>query len=186
MRDPFRKKGKPKQTAEDTRRYLLSIWHECRRISGTPAERYLRGRGIAIELPPSLRYHPALKHTDIGGLLPCMRAEARRRGLCRGIGTRRFHRAQHRPPRGRAEIIIDPAGVVEVILGTMSAGQGHETSFAQVIGEWLGVAPGQVRLVTGDTDRAGLDHHLSRILRYRGEADVVAGNDHHEPLGGTI
>jgi len=36
MRDPLRKKGKPKQTAEDTRRYLLSIWHECRRISGTP------------------------------------------------------------------------------------------------------------------------------------------------------
>jgi hypothetical protein len=89
-------------------------------------------------------------------------------------------------PRGRAEIMIDPAGIVEVILGTMSAGQGHETSFAQVIGEWLGVAPDQVRLVTGDTDRAGLDHRLSRILRYRGEADVVAGNDHHEPLGGTI
>lgn len=35
----------------------------------------------------------------------------------------------------------------------MSAGQGHETSFAQVIGEWLGVEPDRVRLVTGDTDR---------------------------------
>jgi hypothetical protein len=71
-------------------------------------------------------------------------------------------------------------------LGTMSARQGRERSFTQVIGEWLGVAPHQGRLVTGDTDRAGLDHHLSRILRYRGQADVVAGNDHHAPLGGTI
>jgi carbon-monoxide dehydrogenase large subunit len=113
-------------------------------------------------------------------------AKARRRGLCRGIGTAASIELNTGAPRGRAEIMIDPAGIVEVILGTMSAGQGHETSFAQVIGEWLGVAPDQVRLVTGDTDRAGLDHRLSRILRYRGEADVVAGNDHHEPLGGTI
>lgn len=115
-----------------------------------------------------------------------MRAEARRRGLCRGIGTAASIELNTGAPRGRAEIMIDPAGVVEVIVVTMSAGQGHETSFARVIGEWLGVAPDQVRLVTGDTDRAGLDHGLSRILRYRGEADVVAGNDHHEPLGGTI
>jgi hypothetical protein len=52
IRDPHPEKRKPKRNAQDTRRYLLSIWHECRLISGTPAERYLRGRDIAIDLPP--------------------------------------------------------------------------------------------------------------------------------------
>ena len=74
VRESRREKATPKRSAEDTRRYLLSIWHECRPISGTPAERYLRSRGIALELPPSLQFHPAQKHTDVGALLPCMMA----------------------------------------------------------------------------------------------------------------
>ena len=36
------------------------VWRECRHIGGSPAEAYLRGRGIGCALPPSLRYHPAL------------------------------------------------------------------------------------------------------------------------------
>jgi carbon-monoxide dehydrogenase large subunit len=49
----------------------------------------------------------------------------------------------------------------------MSAGQGHETSFAQVISEWLGVELEQVRLVTGDTDRvqAGGGSASARSMR---------------------
>jgi hypothetical protein len=43
---PVPPKSKPRRTAEDTRRYLLSIWRQCLLISETQAERYLRGRGI--------------------------------------------------------------------------------------------------------------------------------------------
>jgi carbon-monoxide dehydrogenase large subunit len=70
-------------------------------------------------------------------------------------------------PRERAELTIDPSGTVELVLGTMSAGQGHDTSFAQIICEWLGVAPEQVRLVTGDTDRvqAGGGSASARSMR---------------------
>jgi len=62
---------------------------------------------------------------------------------------------------------IDPSGIVELVLGTMSAGQGHQTSFAQIISEWLGVEPEQVRLVTGDTDRvqAGGGSASARSMR---------------------
>jgi aerobic carbon-monoxide dehydrogenase large subunit len=62
---------------------------------------------------------------------------------------------------------IDPSGIVELVLGTMSAGQGHETSFAQIVGEWLGVDPERVRLVTGDTDRvqAGGGSASARSMR---------------------
>ena len=54
--------------------------------------------------------------------------------------------------RERTEITVRPDGVLELVIGTMSNGQGHETSFAQLMSEWLGVPPEAVRLVTGDTD----------------------------------
>ena len=95
------------------------------------------------------------------------RAEARRRGRCRGIGIAASIELNTGAPRERAEITIDPAGIVELVLGTMAAGQGHETSFAQVISEWLGVEPDQVRLMTGDSDRvlAGGGSASARSMR---------------------
>jgi CO/xanthine dehydrogenase Mo-binding subunit len=82
------------------------------------------------------------------------RAETRRRGRYRGIGIAASVELNTGAPRERAEMTIDPSGVVELVLATMSAGQGHETSFAQIVSEWLGVDANHVRLVTGDTDRA--------------------------------
>jgi carbon-monoxide dehydrogenase large subunit len=60
-----------------------------------------------------------------------------------------------------------PEGAVEVVIGTVSQGQGHETSFAQLMGEFLGVPYDCVRLVTGDTDRVsvGGGAHSGRALR---------------------
>jgi putative DNA primase/helicase len=79
-----RASGRRERSAEETRGYLLSIWRSCRPIVDTPAERYLRSRGIRGELPPSLRYHPALKHSYTGLLLPCMVAavQAPDRSIC--------------------------------------------------------------------------------------------------------
>ena len=95
------------------------------------------------------------------------RAEARRRARYRGIGIAASIELNTGAPRERAEITIDPSGTVELVLGTMSAGQGHETSFAQLISEWLGVEPAQVRLLTGDTDRvlAGGGSASARSMR---------------------
>jgi aerobic carbon-monoxide dehydrogenase large subunit len=95
------------------------------------------------------------------------RAEARGRDRCRGIGIAASIELNTGAPRERAEITIDPAGIVELVLGTMTAGQGHETSFAQVISEWLGVEPTQVRLITGDSDRvlAGGGSASARSMR---------------------
>ena len=95
------------------------------------------------------------------------RIEARRRGRWRGIGVAASIELNTGAPRERAEITVDPSGIVELVLGTMSAGQGHETSFAQVISEWLGVEPDQVRLMTGDTDRvlAGGGSASARSMR---------------------
>ncbi len=61
-------------------------------------------------------------------------------------------------------------GVVEVVAGTQSTGQGHETTFAQVLADQLGVTPEQVRLVTGDTAvvPAGGGTHSDRSMRLAG------------------
>ena len=60
-----------------------------------------------------------------------------------------------------------PEGVVEVVIGTTSQGQGHETSFAQLMTSWLGVPFDSIRLITGDTDRVsvGGGAHSGRALR---------------------
>src|SRR5205085_7776326 len=116
------------------------------------------------DYPASLRRATGL--ADWGGFAG-RRAEARRRGCCRGIGIAMSIELNTGAPRERAEMTIDPAGMVELVLGTMSAGQGHETSFAQIVCEWLGVKPEQVRLVTGDTDRvqAGGGSASARSMR---------------------
>ena len=95
------------------------------------------------------------------------RAEARRRGRYRGIGLANYLELNTGMPRERAEITVQPDGRIDLVLGTLSAGQGHETSFAQLLAEWLGVEPNHVRLITGDTDVSpvGGGSHSGRSMR---------------------
>ena len=98
---------------------------------------------------------------------PGRKAEAARRGRRRGIGLGGYIESQSGAPQERAVVTVLPEGAVEIVIGTMSSGQGHETSFAQLAGEWLGVPEDCVRLVTGDTDRVefGAGSHSGRSLR---------------------
>jgi carbon-monoxide dehydrogenase large subunit len=107
------------------------------------------------------------------------RAETRQRGRCRCIGIAVSIELNTGAPRERAEMRVDPSGIVELVLGTMSAGQGHETSFAQIVSEWLGVEPDQVRLVTGDTDRvqAGGGSASARSMRLGGWVMAKAADE---------
>ncbi|HEY2620523.1 MAG TPA: molybdopterin cofactor-binding domain-containing protein, partial [Acetobacteraceae bacterium] len=95
------------------------------------------------------------------------RVEARRRGKCRGIGVANYVDTATGVPRERAEITVQPDGVVEVVIGTVSSGQGHETSFSQLVSEWLGVPLDSIVLVQGDTARVsvGGGSHSGRALR---------------------
>ena len=100
-------------------------------------------------------YQAALDRTvalaDWAGFAP-RRAEARRRGRYRGIGVASYLEINTGFPRERAHVTVRPEGAVDVVLGTLSSGQGHATSFGQLVVEWLGVELSQVNLVTGDTD----------------------------------
>ncbi len=110
------------------------------------------------------------------------RAEARRRGRHRGIGLANYIELNTGAPRERAEITVRPEGRIDVVLGTLSAGQGHETSFAQLAAQWFDVGVDQVRLLAGDTDVApvgggshsGRSMRLGAVVMARAADEVVA------------
>lgn len=83
------------------------------------------------------------------------RSATRTPNLRRGIALANYIEITTGLPREKAQITIDSNGV-EVVIGTMSSGQGHETSFAQITAQWLGVPLDLVRLTTGDTDKVSV------------------------------
>jgi carbon-monoxide dehydrogenase large subunit len=109
------------------------------------------------------------------------RAAARARGRCRGISLGNYIETTSGFPRERAEINVLPEGRIEVIIGTQSTGQGHETTFPELVASWFGVSPASVELRTGDTAfvKAGGGTHSGRSLRlaslvmYEAAADVI-------------
>jgi len=142
---------------------------ELRRKNLVPASAmpYRNAMGVVYD---SGDYRAALDRTlalaDWAGF-EARRAEARRRGRYRGIGVASYLEINTGFPRERAHIIVHPEGRVDLVLGTLSSGQGHATSFAQLLVEWLGVELSAVRLVTGDTDVTivGGGAHSARALR---------------------
>jgi carbon-monoxide dehydrogenase large subunit len=71
-----------------------------------------------------------------------------------GTPTMSQRRMRMTPGYDTAHVRMDPTGEVVVTTGTCGHGQGHETTFAQIVAERLGVHPDQVRLRQGDTDLA--------------------------------
>jgi len=71
-----------------------------------------------------------------------------------GTPTMSQRRMRMTPGYDTAQVRMDPSGEVIVTTGTCGHGQGHETTFAQIVADRLGVHPGQVRLRQGDTDLA--------------------------------
>ena len=102
------------------------------------------------------------------------RDEARRRGRLRGIGYASYIQAPVGAPVEYAELRIAGGGGVELVMGIQSSGQGHETVFAQLVADTLGVPPDCVQLVVGDSDvvPAGGGSHSDRSMRLGG---IVVG-----------
>lgn len=81
------------------------------------------------------------------------RAEAAARGKLRGLGIINAIEAAGGIMTEGADLRFDPSGNLTVALGTHSHGQGHETTFKQMVAEKLGLDFERVRYVQGDTDK---------------------------------
>ena len=81
--------------------------------------------------------------------------EAKRRGKLRGLGVANAIEQAAGPQPEFAEIRFSPSGTATLLMGSKNQGQGHETSFKQILHERLGLDPREVKYVDGDSDRVG-------------------------------
>lgn len=107
----------------------------------------------------------ALKAIDYNGFA-ARKAKAKAAGKLRGIGFSCYIEACGIAPSKAvgslgagvglwesAEVRVNPVGTIEVLTGSHSHGQGHETTFAQLVAGRLGISVDQVQIVHGDTDK---------------------------------
>lgn len=130
----------------------------------------------------------ALKLADVAGY-PARKAASQARGMKRGLGYSCYIEACGLAPSNIAgalgaraglfeagEVRVHPTGTATVFTGSHSHGQGHETTFAQVVAGKLGIPVENVEIVHGDTGRVpfGMGTYGSRSLSVGGTAIVKA------------
>jgi carbon-monoxide dehydrogenase large subunit len=105
--------------------------------------------------------------------------ESKKRGKLRGIGISNYLETPVGIPHERVEVTVLGAGKVELAVGTQSTGQGHETSFAQVMADLLGVHPEDIVFIGGDTAKipSGSGTHSDRSMRLGGTLMFQACED---------
>jgi aerobic carbon-monoxide dehydrogenase large subunit len=113
-------------------------------------------------------------------------AERRARGELMGIGVAFFTEAVGAGPRKDMDILglgmadgcelrVHPTGKAVVRLSVQSQGQGHETTFAQIVAEEIGIPPADIEVLHGDTDNTpfGLGTYGSRSTPVSGAAAAL-------------
>ena len=112
-----------------------------------------------------------LKKADWAGI-SARRAQAQAKGKLRGIGMCYYIESTMGDPTEHAAIEFTEDGQVNVLVGTQTNGQGHDTAYAQVLHHRLNVPFEKIRIVQGDTDRirAGGGTGGSRSLTAQGMA----------------
>jgi aerobic carbon-monoxide dehydrogenase large subunit len=106
------------------------------------------------------------------------RTESEASGKCRGRGIV-YYVDNTGIFNERMELRFDPSGDVTIVAGTLSHGQGHETSYAQMVADWLGVPAEKIHLAQADTDEVpiGRGTYASRSMMVGGSALRAAADD---------
>jgi carbon-monoxide dehydrogenase large subunit len=164
---------------------------ELRRRNFIPVDAYPYQTPVAVQYDTGDYFKTlasALKAADWDGFA-ARRAASGKRGRLRGIGISTYIEACGLAPSKLvgalgaraglyevANVRVHPTGSVTVFTGTHSHGQGHETTFAQIVSEQLGVPFSQVEIVHGDTAKIpfGMGTYGSRSVAVGGSAMVKA------------
>jgi carbon-monoxide dehydrogenase large subunit len=94
---------------------------------------------------------------------------AKKQGMVRGIGLATYVEVCGVMGEETANVALDPNGDISILIGTQSSGQGHQTAYAQLIAEELGLAPERVHVLQGDTDK------IATGLGTGGSASIPSG-----------
>ena len=191
--DAYRGAGRPEAT------YLLerTMDYAARQVGMDPAEfrriNFIPKDAFPYQTAVALQYDVGDYEAPLDRALEMInykgfekrRSEAAQRGKYRGIGLSSYIEACGIAPSavvgalgGRvglyesAVVRVDPTGTVSVFTGAHSHGQGHDTTFAQIVAEKLSIPIGNVDIVHGDTDRIpfGMGTYGSRSLAVGGTA----------------
>ena len=132
----------------------------------------------------------AVDAIDVAGFA-ARRADSAERGRLRGIAATPYVENDGGAPADYAKVEAHPDGTVTVFAGTQNFGMGHETVYAQIAADRLGIDFDAVRFVDGDTARVreGFGSHGSRSMRIGGTACVMAADgmiEHGCSLAGEI
>jgi carbon-monoxide dehydrogenase large subunit len=158
---PYRGAGRPEATyvierlIDDASRELGLDRVELRRKNLVPpsAMPYRNALGVTYDcgdFPANMER--ALAMADVAGF-PTRRAAARGRGRLRGLAIVNAIERAAGPQPEFAEIRFNPSGSATLLMGSKNQGQGHETTFKQILHERLGIDPAEVRYIDGDTER---------------------------------
>ncbi|HTW27942.1 MAG TPA: xanthine dehydrogenase family protein molybdopterin-binding subunit [Acetobacteraceae bacterium] len=195
--DAYRGAGRPEATfllerlvdviSHDTGQDRVAL----RRRNQIPADAYPYQTPVALQYDTGnhqATMDAALKAAEWDGF-EARRQEAAKRGKLRGIGLSSYLEACGLAPSrvaGQlgaraglyevANVRVHPTGGITVFTGSHSHGQGHETTFAQLVADKLGVPMAQVEIVHGDTAKVpfGMGTYGSRSLSVGGSALVKA------------
>ncbi|NQW11519.1 MAG: xanthine dehydrogenase family protein molybdopterin-binding subunit [Alphaproteobacteria bacterium] len=197
--DAYRGAGRPEAT------YLLErLVAKCAREMGLSQvdirrKNFIPSDAFPYQTPVALQYdsgdytatlNAALKAADVDGF-DARRKAAEARGKRRGLGFSTYLEACGIAPSAvvgslgaraglyeSAEVRVHPTGSVTVFTGSHSHGQGHETTFAQLVSDRLGLPLENIEISHGDTNKVqfGMGTYGSRSLAVGGEAIVKAMN----------
>ena len=195
--DAYRGAGRPEATylleriVEQAAREMKIDPAEIRRRNLVPADKFPYQTPVVVTYDAGnyqAHLDRALELGDYKGFA-ARREESKRRGKLRGVGFSCYIEACGIAPSAvvgsvgaraglfeAAEVRFDPTGTVTVFTGSHSHGQGHETTFAQVVSTRLGVPIESINIVHGDTGRIpfGLGTYGSRSIAVGGTAIVKA------------
>jgi len=191
--DAYRGAGRPEATFQIER----VVDKAARELGLDPAElrrkNFIPKDAFPYQTPVAVQYDTgdyeatldkALALADVAGFA-ARRAESEARGKKRGLGIASYIEACGIAPSSlvgalgaraglyeAATVRVNPTGNVSVFTGSHSHGQGHETTFAQVVAEMLGCDEGNVEIVHGDTSKIpfGMGTYGSRSLAVGGSA----------------
>jgi carbon-monoxide dehydrogenase large subunit len=104
---------------------------------------------------------------------------AKKHGKLLGRGLANYVESSIGAPKEQARIVVSAERGVEVVIGTQPAGQGHETSFAQVMADLIAVPVEKVHIILGDTDvvKAGGGTHSGRSMRHAATVFSLAAGE---------
>ena len=180
--DAYRGAGKPEAN------YLIERLVDCaaRRLALDAVELrrrnlisrfpYRSGLGVTIDCGRFAANLDEMAQRVRAGGFAARRQAAAERGRLRGLGIGCFLETSRGTPGERAEIRFEPNGRIALVLGTQSNGQGHETSFAQIAADLLGLPIAAFRFVQADTTavKSGNGHGGARSMHMGGSALYLA------------